>query len=141
MKVVINKCYGGFGLSREALREYAKLKGKELWFYRANPANFKEMVIDNGCNEKTIFSTAFDKNFGETMSEETTSEAYKQNYFSNFDISRDDKDLIEVVEKLGSKRSSGSCSCLQVVEIPDGVEYEITDYDGIETLHEKHRSW
>ena len=26
-------------------------------------------------------------------------------------------------------------------EIPDDVEWEIDDYDGIETIHEVHRSW
>jgi len=30
MKVVINKCYGGFGLSKEACEEYAKVRGLSL---------------------------------------------------------------------------------------------------------------
>lgn len=30
MKIVINKCYGGFGLSDEAVREYARRAGIEL---------------------------------------------------------------------------------------------------------------
>jgi len=28
-----------------------------------------------------------------------------------------------------------------VVDIPDDIEYEIDDYDGIESVHEAHRSW
>lgn len=39
------------------------------------------------------------------------------------------------------KKASGKCAELKVIEIPDGVDWEIDDYDGIETVHEKHRSW
>jgi hypothetical protein len=28
-----------------------------------------------------------------------------------------------------------------VVEIPDGVEWEIAEYDGLEWVAEKHRTW
>src|SRR5690349_20789844 len=37
--------------------------------------------------------------------------------------------LIEVVESMGP-RADGSCSKLRVVEIPDGIEWEIDEYDG-----------
>ena len=30
---------------------------------------------------------------------------------------------------------------LLIVEIPDGIEWEIWDYDGKESVHEKHRHW
>lgn len=33
MKIVINACHGGFGLSKEAIEQYAKLKGIELGKY------------------------------------------------------------------------------------------------------------
>lgn len=49
--------------------------------------------------------------------------------------------LIEVVEKLG-KEASGPYAALRVIEIPDDVkEWYIDNYDGIETIHEKHRYW
>jgi len=32
MKIVINGCYGGFGLSKLAIQEYLKLKGKKHIF-------------------------------------------------------------------------------------------------------------
>jgi len=48
--------------------------------------------------------------------------------------------VIKVVEELGEKSWDRHAE-LKIVEIPDGVEYEINDYDGIETVHEKHRSW
>ena len=31
MKIVINSCYGGFGLSHEAIMKYAELSGFELY--------------------------------------------------------------------------------------------------------------
>jgi len=49
--------------------------------------------------------------------------------------------LVEVVERLGSERASGHFAKLKVIEIPDGIDWVIYNYDGIETVHEKHRSW
>lgn len=34
MKVILNKCYGGFGVSQEAYELYAKKKGIEIFFYK-----------------------------------------------------------------------------------------------------------
>lgn len=43
--------------------------------------------------------------------------------------------LIALIREHGSERCSGSCSKLKVVEIPDNcTDYEINDYDGIETI-------
>ena len=53
---------------------------------------------------------------------------------------RADPKLVECVERLGDA-ASGRYAHLKVVEIPDGIEYEISNYDGIETIHEKHRVW
>jgi hypothetical protein len=61
-------------------------------------------------------------------------------YFSYYDLERDDPNLIKVVEKLGGK-ANGRFAKLNIVEIPDGIDYEITDYDGRESVEEKHRSW
>jgi hypothetical protein len=36
---------------------------------------------------------------------------------------------------------NGRFSNLKIVEIPDDVEWQIDDYDGMETIHEKHRMW
>jgi hypothetical protein len=74
-------------------------------------------------------------------------EAYKylgltwDDYGYEFNHDRTNPKLIECVEKLGDKRASGKYACLKVVEIPDGVDWEINDYDGCETVHEKHRIW
>lgn len=54
---------------------------------------------------------------------------------------RADKRLIKAIEKIGLEESSGKLSELRIVEIPNGIKWEIDEYDGMETIHEKHRSW
>jgi len=61
-------------------------------------------------------------------------------YFYDRDIERTDKDLIAVVEELGEE-ASGSCAELKVVEIPDGTDWVLSEYAGVERIEEKHRSW
>ena len=34
MKVILNKCYGGFGVSKEAYELYCKKIGKTAYFYK-----------------------------------------------------------------------------------------------------------
>lgn len=65
------------------------------------------------------------------------------------EIERNDPILVQVVEQLGKKEASGgdiwkggSTSSLKIVEIPDDVlEWHIEEYDGIERVVEKYRSW
>ena len=57
-----------------------------------------------------------------------------------FSVDRTDPKLVEVVEKLGF-RANGECADLKIVDIPEDIEYYIDDYDGVETVHEAHRSW
>ena len=58
----------------------------------------------------------------------------------NYYAYRTNQDLIKAIEKAGNK-ASGELAEVVIIEIPDGIEYEINDYDGIETVHEIHRSW
>ncbi len=55
-------------------------------------------------------------------------------------ISRDDPDLIAVIESLGSQ-ASGKFSKIRIITIPDDVSWEVNDYDGHEWIAEKHRIW
>jgi hypothetical protein len=50
-------------------------------------------------------------------------------------------DAIALLKEWGSDRCSGKYAKLEVIEIPDGVEYEIDEYDGMETVHELSRKW
>ena len=50
-------------------------------------------------------------------------------------ISRTDPRLIELFERYGSERLSGTCADLAIVVIPDAAtDWMITDYDGSEDV-------
>lgn len=55
-------------------------------------------------------------------------------------ITRDDPKLIAAVEELGLL-ASGPYAELHIIEIPDGVCWEIEEYDGAEWVSECHRRW
>jgi hypothetical protein len=59
---------------------------------------------------------------------------------NQFNIARDDADLLTVVKEMGDK-ADGLSASLTIVEIPDDVEWQIEEYDGIEWVAEKHRTW
>jgi hypothetical protein len=138
MKVVINKCYGGFGLSLKAQKEYLKLIGKEAFFY-AKDYKAKTYTRIEDLDGSCIFSYTLTKDFGDSFGE-LSSDNYDKYGFYDGNIERDDPNLVAVVEKLGDE-SSGDCGSLRVVEIPDDIEWEIDEYDGMESIEEKHRSW
>ena len=92
MKVVINSCFGGFGLSDAALDEY------------------------------------------KSRSDITDPDFYY------YDIPRDCPVLVAMVEEQGIA-INGAFSDLKVVEIPDGINWYIEEYDGREHIAERHRTW
>lgn len=49
-------------------------------------------------------------------------------------------DWQKVVEEMKGAASSDLAN-LVIVEIPDDTEFEIDDYDGMESIHETHKSW
>lgn len=55
-------------------------------------------------------------------------------------LPRDDRHLVKVVEELG-RHAGGYYASLKIVEIPAEVEWEVCDYDGVEWIAEKHRTW
>jgi len=132
MKVVINKCYGGFSLSYKGVMKYAELKGIELYPYidEIHKEVYKEKATLDNPSVLVHYSTVPVKNKDEL----------NKNYFSDRDIARTDGFLIKTIELLGD-RVNNRCSKLEIVEIPDGVEWQIEEYDGIEWIAEKHRTW
>ncbi len=143
MKVVINSCFGGFNLSARGLEYYGKLKGiNKLYHYKKN--------YDKGCHEKVsaeeldnsirLFSFSAKKDFGDVVSSDLERELFDHSYSPNFDNDRHNPHLIQTVEELGELASS-RVSDLNIIEIPDDVEYEIKEYDGNEWVAEKHRTW
>ena len=61
-------------------------------------------------------------------------------HFDSSDKGRADPILVQVVEELGNAANDRFAQ-LAVVEIPDGVEFEISEYDGREHVAEAHRTW
>jgi hypothetical protein len=53
---------------------------------------------------------------------------------------RSHPELIKVVEEMGEE-SFGPFAELEIVKIPDDVDVEIAEYDGMEWVAEKHRVW
>ena len=79
---------------------------------------------------------------GYSLSEEAYTKLGKEwdSYGYDYADDRTNEKLVAVVEMLG-KAAAGECARLKVVRIPDNVEWEIEEYDGIEWIAEKHRTW
>jgi hypothetical protein len=101
MKIVVNKCYGGFSVSKDVYDELSI--PWDGYGYISND----ELGIDS----------------------------------ENFTAYRADSRLIKAIEKVGLKKASGALADLVIVNIPNNIDWYIDDYDGIETIHEDHRSW
>ena len=142
-KVVINDCFGGFGLSLKAEEEYLKLCGKECHFYKrigyaSQGEEVKHIRVSIAEAEQEFVSHTLTKDFGDSFEE--FGDEQNDCYFSDRDIARDDPDLVAVVEKLGEE-AFGNYASLKVVEIPDDVKWFIDEYDGAEHIAEEHRTW
>lgn len=141
-KVVINKCYGGFGLSLSGAKHLAKLKGYEkLYFYKYDYSTGDLVKMSSEELEQEDLDLIFQiytKDMGDIIVDNNAHEF--RFTLADYDDTRDDKDLVATVEELGSKVNS-KYSDLKVVEIPDGVEFTIESYDGVEWVAEKHRTW
>ena len=140
-EVVINKCYGGFGLSHQGVMEYAKMSGFELYPFvdkRDKNRNLlgigKEAKFESYNPKKDAFTIYYSKKPLEN------GQYVKDSWFYDGDLERDDPILVKVVRKLKEK-SFGECANLKIVRIPADVEYEIEEYDGTEWIAESHKTW
>lgn len=119
MKVVINKCYGGFNLSDKAIEACIELgmtvgEDKDDDLYRKDFCKGKKRLFGN---------------------------IYWANH-SDDQVFRCDPRVIKVVEQLGDE-ANGHCSKLRIIDIPfdsyDG--WHIEEYDGMEQIAEDHQTW
>lgn len=60
---------------------------------------------------------------------------------SNYTKYRAHPRFIQAIETVGLEKASGDCARLQIIDIPDDVEWYIEDYDGNEHIAESHRTW
>ena len=113
--IVINRAYGGFGLSREAVLLYLDLVG--------------------------ITYTLEDQEDRDTQTRLGSKiMVNNKEFFERYDIERNDPALVTTVRRLG-KNAAGEFAKLNIVEVPAGVEWYIEEYDGQELVAEKHRTW
>lgn len=122
MRVVINATHGGFGLSQVAVEKLAE------W---GHPLAIEELKWRRRLADGTI------EEWLPVAGEATLTEA---EMLRIEDIARDDPMLLRAIDELGAAAAGGGAS-LKVVDIPDGVDWEIQEYDGKEKVVEKHRSW
>lgn len=145
MKVVYNNCFGGFSLSPLAETEYRAKKGITLTWYEGvgeYPYESYRKINDISIlseNNRSAFSlTASNADLGDEVKKIPNDNYFFDSWYG--DENRSDPDLIEVIERLGEK-ANGMCAKLAIEEIPDGASFEITEYDGRESVEPPRMSW
>jgi hypothetical protein len=120
MKVAINRCFGGFGISNEAFEKLLDRKG--IAFDKVE------------AKEDRLFMGASYYKAGHAGDDD--------HYLSDYEFyeDRSDPDLIAVIEEFKEEANSWAADIV-IVEIPDDVEWHIHEYDGMEHVAEKHRTW
>jgi len=133
-EVVINNCFGGFGLSDKAYERLIEL-GIPVKTYKEPKRDPITHLYQNEKKEKVIYDRT--KETGEMSGLMLSMSRYWETWL---DEERENPLLIQVVKEL-KKKANGMCAELKIVKIPVDVEYEIDEYDGLESIHETHRSW
>lgn len=123
MKVVINRCYGGFGLSDKAYERLIEL-GIPVKGYKKgldNTENKGKIIFDNTLsNVKSLLSNRY---WDAWIADDRTNPL-----------------LIQIVEELKDEVHRRFAN-LVIVEVPDDVKWYIDEYDGYEHIAENHRTW
>jgi len=149
MKIVINTCFGGYSISALATKKLAKRKGKKCYFFTFSLTGHDShpISIEEAKNAFCWLAYSVDNPQDYKLNERDPDGSYKSANereekisLSNIADDRTDCDLIAVIEELGDK-ANGRFAKLKIVEIPDDVEWEIHEYDGLEHIAEVHRTW
>ena len=141
MKVVINNRHGGFGLSDDAVKLYHKILGKEVWITGDDYFPTYSLVPPNERQDAGLkYGSPANWHTMSMEEKDNWNKVYREQTFSTYDMARNDPVLVQVVEELG-RNADGRHAELKIVEIPDDVEWQIDEYDGLEWVAEKHRTW
>ena len=121
MKVVINRCFGGFSLSDEAIEKCIEYGMTVASSYEAD--NYKECDF--------------------VQTNENWCQYYPAKHYYSDPEFRSHPTIIKVIEELGYEKASGLHAKLDIVDIPfDSTSgWYIHDYDGRECINEQHQSW
>lgn len=141
MKIVINVKHGGFSLSETAYKRLIEL-GVPVRAYKEQVRDPETMrFLPEPANDGEVI---FDRMLDPVSDRDAVWEAMRRlrgQYWDSWTgSSRAHPLVVRVVEELGAK-ANGKFADLKVVEIPDGVSWEIQEYDGLEWIAEKHRTW
>ncbi|WP_217597851.1 hypothetical protein [Cohnella sp. GbtcB17] len=129
MKIAINRCFGGFQLSHEGFLKLIE-RGWSVTVFNENveAADPKADLIDMSSSKYySRWSDPASSHYSFTRGRDTKE-------------LRTNSDLIAVIEELG-ERANTQVSELKIVDIPDEIEWEISNYDGLERVEEAHRVW
>lgn len=121
VKVVTNRCFGGFSISLAAARRMAELGHAEA---AAEVAKYDEKIQNPRLRD---------------ASEKKRGVRWYGNICRDYEH-RTDPILVQAVEELGSA-ADGEFARLNVAEVPADARWHIDSYDGAETIHEDHRQW
>lgn len=125
-KIVYNACFGGFGLSHEAMMRYAEIKGITLYtnkdkfgasYYLCPVEEYEQILAEE--RAMPVDTRRFDRS--------------SALYFCDRDIDRADPALVQVVEELGDA-ASDEFAKLRIENVSPGTLYRIDEYDGSETV-------
>lgn len=136
MKIAINTTCGGFGVSIKGMLEIAKRKGLKVYPYIDDPdyPHFSHHYVKADVNSNPLIVSYSLKDAGD----KTEGSMYKSGLLWEFRPSdyknRTDPDVIATIESLGEE-ADGQFGKLKVVEIPDGFDYMISEYDGAESVY------
>lgn len=142
-KIILNKDYGGFDVSPRGYKLYAEKLGRELFYYLGKIVNedridivYKKVSFEEFLKSYSLIYRYSFTDLGDEIRDYVCKD--EAEVLDLDEDHREDPILIEVVEELGNEASTRH-SLLKVVEIPDCLigNYQIDNYDGFETLHEK----
>jgi len=131
-KIAYNACYGGFGLSHDAIMRYAALKGLTIYPFVDCRTEDGSLLPYNAPNR---FRRATEKESQTAFLVHycTTPEYSDETYWSPYDAYKDRADSIQVIEELG-ENANGQCAKIRLEEVPSGTLYRIDEYDGLESV-------
>lgn len=104
MKIAINRCFGGFSVNNAVM--------KELGF------SYAESYSDDESDS--------------LESNHLYNEMFGIKYNCNINAYRADPRLIAAIEKIGEEKAGGCFSSIEIIEIPDYMDWRIGNYDGQE---------
>jgi hypothetical protein len=117
MKIAINKCYGGFSVN-DKVAKMLREKGIQVTLVGEYYPDGSGPLDDFFKNHHSFFN----EDFGIDNKND-----YKW---------RSDERLIETIEEVGCQNAGGRFASIAIIDIPDDVDWEISNYDGYETFDE-----